>query len=157
MTLQYKWKQLLCVCMYTYTHTHTHITQTYKHITYMHTHTHTHTHTHNTHTLNKIITWSERLPFKLPAILSLKRLYSQLNKESEVKRYIAVIATKLYLNLMHLAPPWNVISRWPISKEHPDAFTVGCPPLSTPTTTLTERDTLLTDTSQLPWSETWGL
>ena len=58
---------------------------------------------------------------------------------------------------MHLAPPWNVISRWPISNEQLDALTVGCPPLSTPMTTLADRDTLLTDTSQLPLSEIWGL
>ena len=56
-----------------------------------------------------------------------------------------------------LDPPWKCTSRWPICKEHPEALRVGCPLLSIPTTTPTDRDTLLTERSQLPWSLMSGL
>lgn len=72
------------------------------------------------------------------------------------KPYLQISRAELNI-FIHLAPPWNVMSRWPISKEQPDALMVGWPLPSTPATTLTDNDTLLTDTSQLPSSEMWGL
>jgi len=49
------------------------------------------------------------------------------------------------------------MSRCPMSKEHPEEESVGWPLGSTPTSTLTVRDTLDTETSQLPESEMCGL
>lgn len=59
--------------------------------------------------------------------------------------------------LPYLAPPWKVMSRWPTLREHPTAERVGWPAVSFPRVTVTDRDTLLTDISQLPESLIWGL
>ena len=49
------------------------------------------------------------------------------------------------------------MSRLPMSMEHPVLERVGWPFESTPTSTLTVRDTLETETSQLPESDICGL
>ena len=63
----------------------------------------------------------------------------------------------VFFNVTNLAPPWNFTDKWPILKEQPSVDSVPWPFVSTPTFTLTSSETSLTDTSQVPWSFTWGL